>query len=149
MRLDYQQGLNSKAIELEELQRRLNDTASRNNEFSQQSEAYYKLEIEFKKLEFEGKRVKEISEAKNQEIEELQGKSKQLIYQMEEMGGQLRQYSTINHTITEYENRFSLLGQEIDRLNLVLREKTADVSDVTNRYRLLEEEHTRKTEYIE
>lgn len=87
MRLDYQQGLNSKAIELEELQRRLNDTASRNNEFSQQSEAYYKLEIEFKKLEFEGKRVKEISEAKNREIEELQGKSKQLIYQMEEMGG--------------------------------------------------------------
>jgi len=40
------------------------------------------LEIEYKKLEFENKRIKEIIDSKNREIEELQGKSKQFIYQI-------------------------------------------------------------------
>ena len=102
MRIEYQQSLNSKTIEVEELQRRLKDSALRTNEYSQQTEAYYKLEIEFKKLEFENRRVKEIIDAKNREIEELQAKSKQFVGQVEEMNSQIRHYSNINHTITEY-----------------------------------------------
>lgn len=64
------------------------------------------------------------------------------------MNSQLQNYSNINHTITEYENRFSLLGKEIDRLNLVLREKTADLSDSNNRIKVLDEEVRRKNDYI-
>jgi hypothetical protein len=64
------------------------------------------------------------------------------------LNSQIRTYGNINHTITEYENRFSLLGKEIDRLNLVLREKTADVSDANNTIRVLEDEARRKNEYI-
>lgn len=41
-------------------------------------------------------------DTKNKEIEELQGKSKQFVYQIEEMNAQLRNYGNINHTITEY-----------------------------------------------
>ena len=65
------------------------------------------------------------------------------------MNSQLRQYGGINHTITEYENRFALLGQEIDRLNLVLREKTGEISDLNNRYKILEDDSRRKADYIE
>lgn len=121
---DYQQMINSKNLEVEELQRRLNDLSSARSFENQRNEAYYKLEIEYKKLEFENKRIKEINDSKNKEIEELTSKSKQLIYQLEETSSQLKQFSNINHTIKEYENRFALLGQEIDRLNLVLREKS-------------------------
>jgi hypothetical protein len=41
-----------------------------------------------------------------------------------------------------------LLGQEIDRLNLVLREKTGELSDANNRIRQQEDEIKRKTEYL-
>jgi hypothetical protein len=108
---DYQQMINSKNLEVEELQRRLNDLSSARSFENQRNEAYYKLEIEYKKLEFENKRIKEINDSKNKEIEELTSKSKQLIYQFEETSSQLKQFSNINHTIKEYENRFALLGQ--------------------------------------
>lgn len=78
-----------------------------------------------------------MAEAKNREIEDLQNKSRQFIYQLEETNAQLRQYSNINHTISEYENRFALLGQEIERLNLMLREKTGDLSEANNSIRML------------
>lgn len=55
----------------------------------------------------------------------MQSKCKQLIYQLEEQSAQARQFSTLSSTIQEYENRFSMLGEEIDRLNKVLRDKTA------------------------
>lgn len=82
MRIEFQQSLNSKTIETEDLQRRLKDTSIRTNEYTQQTQAYYKLEIEYKKLEFENKRGKEIIETKNREIEELQVKSKQFVVQI-------------------------------------------------------------------
>jgi uncharacterized small protein (DUF1192 family) len=38
----------------------------------------------------------------------------------------MRQYSHLSSTIKEYESRFAMLGEEIDRLNSVLRDKTAE-----------------------
>jgi uncharacterized small protein (DUF1192 family) len=55
----------------------------------------------------------------------VQGKCKQLIYQLEEQSSKVRQLTALSSTIQEYESRFTLLGEEIDRLNNVLREKTA------------------------
>lgn len=50
MRLDYQQVVTSNSMEIEELQRRVKNAASYNEEYSQKTEAFYKLEIEYKKL---------------------------------------------------------------------------------------------------
>ncbi len=61
---------------------------------------------------------------------------------------QLNKYSSINVTISEYEKRFSLLGKEIDRLNLVLREKAGELNDALNQNRMLQEDSRKKDEYI-
>lgn len=132
-RQEYQQVVNSKNLEIDDLQRRLREATTAQ---SGRGDAYYKLEIEYKKLEFENKRIKEITDTKNREIEELQLKSKQLVYQLEEQSTQIREYSNVSVTIKEYENRFTLLGKEIERLNNVLRDKSSELSDVTSKYRL-------------
>ena len=121
-RQEYQQVVNSKNLEIDDLQRRLREASAAQ---SGRGDAYYKLEIEYKKLEFENKRIKEITVTKNREIEELQLKSKQLVYQLEEQSTQITQYSNVSVTIKEYENRFTLLGKEIERLNNVLRDKSS------------------------
>jgi len=41
-----------------------------------------------------------------------------------------------------------MLGQEIDRLNLVLREKSNELNDISNQYRLVQDENRRKTELL-
>lgn len=51
-------------------------------------------------------------------------------------------------TIKEYENRFTLLGKEIERLNNVLRDKSSEIAELTNKCRNAEEEKRRFNEYI-
>jgi len=41
-----------------------------------------------------------------------------------------------------------MLGQEIDRLNLVLREKSNEVSDFANQYKLALEDNRKKSDLI-
>lgn len=65
------------------------------------------------------------------------------MYQLEEQSTQIREYSNVSVTIKEYENRFTLLGKEIERLNNVLRDKSSELSEVTSKYRLIEEEKRR------
>ena len=95
------------------------------------------MEIEFKKVEFENKRLKEMGEDKNREIEELQGRCKKMGYQLEEAEGQLKMQGGMAMAVKEYENRFTMLGQEIERLNLVLREKSGEISQLSSRCRQL------------
>ena len=49
-----------------------------------------------------------------------------------------QKYSELQITIKEYESRFNLVGQEIERLNLVLRDKTNELNELYNRYREFE-----------
>jgi hypothetical protein len=41
-----------------------------------------------------------------------------------------------------------MLGQEIDRLNLVLRDKSNEANDIGNQYKLAQEDSRRKAEII-
>ena len=43
------------------------------------------------------------------------------MYKLEEAEGQLQMQGGMAAAVKEYENRFTMLGQEIERLNLVLR----------------------------
>ena len=65
----------------------------------------------------------------------MQGRCKQLVYQLEEAEGQLKLQGGMAMAVKEYENRFSMLGQEIERLNLVLREKSGEISQLSGRCR--------------
>ena len=71
-------------------------------------------------------------------------KNRQLYAQIEEEMSKNERFAGLQKTLKEYESRFSLIGKEIERLNLVLREKTDELNTLGSRYRELEFELQRK-----
>jgi hypothetical protein len=73
--------------------------------------------------------LKEFNEAKNEDITELTNKNRSLLSQIEE----LHRQSTIavSSTTSNYEERFALFGQEIERLNMILKESSFKLDDAS------------------
>jgi uncharacterized protein YukE len=86
-------------------------------------------EAEVRRVEVEVKRLKELNEAKNADISELQRQLRQVSEERDHYGygleGQVR----------EYENKFIIFGTEIERLNIALRDYTNKFEESERRRR--------------
>ncbi len=86
-------------------------------------------EAEVRRVEGEVKRLKELNDAKNAEISELQRQVNHLVEERDHYGygmeGQVR----------EYENKFIIFGTEIERLNIALRDYTNKFEESERRRR--------------
>lgn len=55
------------------------------------------------------------------------GENRRLIQNIEELSG-------VRETVAQYENKIAVLGQEIERLNEILRGRESDVGDFQRKY---------------
>jgi chromosome segregation ATPase len=83
-----------------------------------------------------------------QKTRELEGENKTLKKEIERLNIDLAKALQLGHTISEYENRFQILAEEIDRLNNVLREKSRELTEEYARSRQLGEMSQQKDEEL-
>jgi chromosome segregation ATPase len=87
------------------------------------------LDGEIKRLEFELKRQREVVEAKNQEISELYRRNEVFSQELDEYRNRGDSHFILERQIVDYENKFVVFGQEIERLNIALRDCTTKLEE--------------------
>jgi uncharacterized small protein (DUF1192 family) len=72
-------------------------------------------------------------------VNDLEADNRALRREVERLALEAAKSLQLTHTIAEYENRFQILAEEIDRLNGVLREKSRELTEEYARGRQLGE----------
>lgn len=93
---------------------------------------------EVRKYELEIKSLKDKVDDKNKEIVDFNNKYQTLYAEMGNLQGGNEQIYQLQHQIAEYENRFVIFGQEIERLNITLRDYTGKLEEAEAKKRELE-----------
>lgn len=102
---------------------------SRESYESSLSSLRLQLDGEIKRLEFELKRQREVVDAKNQEISELYRRNEIFSQELAEYRNRGDSHYILERQIVEYENKFVVFGQEIERLNIALRDCTTKLEE--------------------
>ena len=79
--------------------------------------------------------MREMNEAKNVEISELQNRVRGLSEDLQRVGEREHRGYTLEVQIREYENKFVIFGTEIERLNIALRDYTNKFEESERRRR--------------
>lgn len=82
--------------------------------------------------------MKELNEAKNGEISELQGRVRGLSEELQRVGEREHYSYSLEGQVREYENKFVIFGTEIERLNIALRDYTNKLEESERRRRELD-----------
>ena len=138
----------AKQREIDELKFTLTSQTNANSE-KEKRELAQKYENEVSRMEYEIRRLKEINETKNDEIEGLQRELKRVNGYLEEEKAKQEHYQTLQNNLKEYEQRFGIFSHEIERLNAVLRTKANEAETFASQNRTVSEELARKNQEIE
>lgn len=138
----------AKQREIDELKFTLTSQTNANSE-KEKRELAQKYENEISRMEYEIRRLKEINETKNDEIETLQRELKRVNGYLEEEKAKQEHYQTLQNNLKEYEQRFGIFSHEIERLNAVLRTKANEAETFASQNKAVNEELLRKNQEIE
>lgn len=91
--------------------------------------------MERTQMEAEIRRLREMMEAKTRELDEWRSKASSLEIRINELIPKTGQNIQMESRIAELENKLALFSQEIERLNLQLKDRNNEILELSTRYK--------------
>ena len=95
-------------------------------------------------LEAEIKRLRDILEVKTRELDDWRSKASALETRVNDLQSKTGQNIQMENRIAELENKLALFSQEIERLNLQLKERNNEILELNKRYKIIDLEVQKK-----